>query len=454
MISRLLFLLFALCLVPVAVYAVTGGEVQVATNGQDTLERSSAYRTGLRWLLNNRADELGALDRELVNVVLDEAENYVDAFEFIELPEQQSIAAIPVTAKVREVGAATHLLSVQYSVAAITAALSIESDVVDETLQPSVRSLSNALLWMLIRDGNTDLIVSDATTPGVASRLRELAGGYGWTIDFPELDVTDLAFIGPDEINDASQADVAAEPVGLTLSPQLLQASQRYDQELVLTATAAKDAAGAWQLRMRRDFARPDATIDQTFRAPLTASGPNLDRLLQQAMSWNAGLSGTDPGTVSDNSNTVAGDISGNGLTDSGARIYVAGIDGAAQYLRLMNIVNSVAGVEQTNALEIGQNSLMIGVSPRSALASVSSSLQTREWLRLASRDQLQQEVATSTPGTLTGTQNVQATSDSATDPETASGVAASEQPAVATPQRSVAAPRLPAADLFLQVVN
>ena len=340
MINRLIFLLCAVCLVSGSAFAVTGGEVQVATNGQDLQERNSAYRTGLRWLLNNRPDAFGSIDQEQVNVVLNGAENYVDAFEFIELPGQQALNSVPVTAKVREAGEATHLLSVQYSVAASTAALSLELSTDTETpAQPSVRTLTSALFWLLIRDGNKDLIVNDATTPGVASRLRELAGGFGWAIDFPELDVTDLAFIGPDEINNASQADVAAEPAGLTLSPEILRASERYSQDLVLTATAAKDAAGSWQLRVRRDFVRPDESIDQAFREPLEAAGPNLDRLLQQAMSWNAGLGdGTTPAGFID---TAA--IAANTLSDSGARIYVAGVGDARDYLRLMKIVDSLS---------------------------------------------------------------------------------------------------------------
>ena len=156
--------------------------------------------------------------------------------------------------------------------------------------------IRDRLLWLLIRDGSSDLIVSDATTSGVASRVRELAGGFGWVIDFPELDVTDLAYVGPDEIDTAVSTEISAEVAqatpGLTLSPTLLKASERYSKDLVLTAFAAKDAAGSWRLQIRRDFSKLDTSIDQTFREPLDVSGSSLDRLLQQAMGWNAGLSG------------------------------------------------------------------------------------------------------------------------------------------------------------------
>lgn len=450
MISRQLFLLFAFFLLPVSAFAVTGGEVQVATHGQDASERSSAYRTGMRWLLNNRPDAFESIDREQANAVLSNAENYVDAFEFIELPGQQALDAVPVTSKVREAGEATHLLSIQFSIVAIAEALAI--DAAAETLepqQPSVRELSSALLWMLIRDGNKDLIVSDASTPGVAARLRELAGAFGWAIDFPELDLTDLAFIGPDEISLASQADVAAEPVGLTLSPALLKASGRYSRELVLTGMAAKDAAGSWQLRLRRDFLRPDATIDQTFRAPLEVAGANLDRLLQQAMAWTANQAGP---TATDLGNAGAG-VADNSLSDSGATIYVAGIGGAVEYLRLMRIVGSLAEVEDSTALEIGQNSLVIAVSPRSALASISSTLQSRDWLRLASREQLQQQASVAS-----GRQSLPLATGSSVVSESATTAANTEETAEQSDgglqQSSVGVPRLPAADLFLQVVK
>ena len=451
MINRSSFFLFLLLLSGPGVgnvLAVTGGEVQIATYGQDAEERNSAYRTGLRWLLSNRSQDFGSVDRESVNAVLNEAQDYVDAYEFIELPSQQALASVPVTKRVRDAAEATHLLSVQYSIVAITAALQEDdSSQVTETAPRSLRVINEALLWLLIRDGSSSLLVSDATTPSVASRLRELAGGFGWVIDFPALDVTDLAFIGPDEINSAVQAvispEAAAATPGLTLSPALIKASERYQKDLVLTGFAEKDAAGTWQLRMRRDFTRPDESIDQTFRSPLDITGTNLDRLLQQAMGWNAGL---DEGGLSSNANSSDDGFTGGSLSDVNATIYIDGVSGASEYLSVMKLVQSLPQVETASALEVGQDNLLIGFSPRSALASVSSTLQSREWLRLVDRQQLE---FASTPSTNT-TPSATNSTDSA-DQTTQSG--STEAAVVIKPAPSATA-SLPTADLFLQVVK
>lgn len=429
------------------VHAVTGGEVQIATNGQDLEERNSAYRTGLRWLLSNRPEDFATVDRERVNAVLNEAQDYVDAFEFIELPNQQSLASVPVTKRVRDAGEATHLLSVQYSIVAITAALLVDDG--GELAEPAPRSLrttNDALLWLLVRDGNSDLLVSDATTPSVASRLRELAGGFGWVIDFPALDVTDLAYIGPDEIDSAVQTVITAESAaatpGLTLSPALLKASERYRKDLILTGFAEKNAAGTWQLRMRRDFLRPDESLDQTFRPALDVSGTNLDRLLQQAMGWNAG---STTGPLS----TGIADSTAGALSDASAMVYIDGVGGAGEYLRLMKLLGNLHGVDAVSALEVGRNSLLVGFSPRGALASVSSALQSREWLRLVNRQQLEFAAVP-----VSGTTPAVTAAPTATEAANQTNLPASSEAGVTTNPVPSGKVELPTADLFLQVVK
>lgn len=461
MINRLLFFLLLLLVTHLGVgiskvYAVTGGEVQIATNGQDSEERDSAYRAGLRWLLSSRAQDFASVDRDRINAVLNEAQDYVDAFEYIELPSQQALASVPVTKRVRDAGEATHLLSVQYSMVAITAALLVaDGNQVSESAPRSQRVLNDALLWLLVRDGSSDLFVSDATTPIVTSRLRELAGGFGWVIDFPALDVTDLAYIGPDEIETTVQtvitAEAAAATPGLTLSPALLKASERYGKDLVLTGFAEKNAAGTWQLRMRRDFMRPDESLDQTFRPALSVSGTNFDQLLQQAMAWNAGVN-------AGSSFSGVTDSSAGSLSDVTATVYFDGVGGAGEYLRLIKLLENLQGVEEASALEVGQNSLLIAFSPRSALASVSSALQSRDWLRLVNRRQLEfaaapaQRTAAATTATNTADNTDNATT--ATDAASQTPVPGSSESGVATNPVPATRVELPSADLFLQVVR
>lgn len=391
------FLFLSLLLQPHGVFALAGGEVQVATSGRDDAERSRAYLTGLRWLLQNRPEEFGSSDfqqnRLQYDAILGRAADYVDAFEFIEIRKEQNLKAIPVTASVRESGKASHILLVQYSMPALRAAISDrESPDVgagESTEEPvRMRKLTSALMWLLVQDGSNDLLVSNDTAAGVVARLRELAGALGWSFEFPILDTRDLAFVGPEEINQASQQAKAQNNEeslpGLTLSPGLLKASTRYREDLVLTATAVKSVGGIWQLQMRRDFVRPDETIDQTSRAPFTASGPNLDKLLQQAIAWNAGVGEGDNASDTDPAAGVAS--SGVGLTDKEAKLWVDGLDGAPDYLRLMRLVKSLPEIERAATLEVRADGVLIGVNPRSALPALSRSLQSKSWLRLAPR--------------------------------------------------------------------
>lgn len=390
-----LILLLAI-LLPASLQAATGGEVQIATNGRDDAERNRAYRAGLRWLVRNRLDNLNGADRQQVNAVFDNAQDFVDAFEFVEVSGPQNLDSIPVTSTVRDSNEATHILTVQFSLPAITSVLSTDDAALDGEASSSsapairVREPSNALLWLLVRDGANDLIVSEDTAPGVVARLREIAGGLGWSVGFPALDIDDLAFVGPDEISAASTADSqettqsgSGESLpGLTLPPRLNKASERYKYDMVLTASADKSADGRWTINIRRDFVQPDETLDQSPRSPLKAEGVSLDKLLQRAMAWNAGLS------VERSEDNDAIDLT-SGLSDSNATIWIADVAGTPEYMRLMRTVKAVAGVDEVTALEIRRDGVLLSLVPRASLARVSAALQGRTWLRLLPTESL-----------------------------------------------------------------
>ena len=107
---------------PLTAAQLGGGEVQVAVNGQDERERQAAYRLGLRTLLQryaSRSDNPAIASSESAQEALGSAENLVDAFEYARIADRSAAGSIPVTRKVRDSAEVTHILTVQYSLAAL-----------------------------------------------------------------------------------------------------------------------------------------------------------------------------------------------------------------------------------------------------------------------------------------------------------------------------------------------
>ena len=414
-----------------------GGEIQVAVSGQTESERSDAYRIGLRWLLQDyakTADEQQIINHEATRQALSQPENYVDAFEYTRIPEGQAIGALPMSPSVRDSGSATHWVTLQYSIPAlnelVAATREVESgedDVSSSDDRTDRRQTSSrqALLWLLIEDQSLQLWVAPDTAANVVARLTELAGSHGYRLEFPLFDVTELALIGPETL----------EEPGAEEEEKLRESAARYRFTQMLAGTIKRRAAGGWQVSLIRIFDAPAEQTTDNFRS----DAGTLDMALQVVTGWLSGTLDQNGRVVQSSTPAVpSGFGAGSGTA---ASIWIGGPIDSAAINRLQQYFAESTSVERASLSEIRADGVMYQISPRSSLASVSSDLQAQSWLELGSRED---GGFTEVPPPANGSDQ------SGADTETSAEDANTGGQAFTTP---VPEPRTPAADLYLRYV-
>jgi len=355
---------------------IGGGEIQIAVNGQDEIERNDAYRVGLRWLLQryaNRSGEVGVINHEQTRDALATPENYVDAFEYARIPDGTSVGSQPASNNVRSSGIATHWLIVQYSVPALDklVALTRITDASEESGESgsthASASSDESLLWLLIQDDATEIWVSGEITPHVVVRLTELAGNFGTAIHFPTFDTTDLAMIGPETLE---ALDPAAEV-------RLRETANRYRYSKLVAGIVQRQVAGGWEL----ELARLDLTDAERATDRLEAQAPTLDSALQVLAGWVSGVVDAAGKPLQSGSTNDDVPLSFGGSAGTGARIWFDGAIDGGSYRQIDRYLQGFEGLEHARMLEINGQGVLFEVSPRSALASISRALQAQTWL-------------------------------------------------------------------------
>ena len=366
-----------------------GGEIRIAVSGQAVAERNNAYRVGLRWLLQryaNRTGEVGIINHEETREALGTSENYVDAFEYARIPEGTSVGSQPASRAVRESGIATHWLTVQYSIPALDKLVALtriaeSSDESDESAQTNSSSgrasawSNESLLWMLVQDDANELWVSHEITPHVVVRLTEVAGEFGTVIHFPTFDTTDLAMVGPENL----------ESLDETAELRLRETASRYRYPRLVAGIVERQIAGGWQLGLARfdltDAERPSERLD--------AEAPTLDSALQVLAGWMSGVvDATGKPLQSLSGSGVDEPLSFGGNSDASARIWFDGVVDGGSYRRIHRYLQEFDGLERARMLEINSKGVLFEVSPRSSLTGVSRALQSQTWLELGQSPQ------------------------------------------------------------------
>ncbi len=413
-----------------------GGEIQVVVNGQGEAERADAYRIGLRWLLQDYAISAGErqiINHEATRQALSEPEKFVDAFEYTRIPEGQPIGSLPMSPSVRDSGAATHWITLQYSVPALNqlvAAANEEPSDADDTPatadnQTGRQAVSSrqALLWLLIEDQNLQLWVAPDTAANVVARLTELAGSHGYRLEFPLFDVTELALVGPETLDNP----------GVEEETRLRESATRYRFNQLIAGTIKSKTAGGWQVDLLRLFIGLEDQVTQKFKT----DAATLDAALQAVVGWLAGSLDQNgrllPSSTPDQSQSQSFAVT----SGNSARIWIGGSIDSTAITRLKQYFSQNEAVEHASLSEIRANGVLYQIAPRSSLASVSSDLQAQTWLELGSRED----------GGFTDIEPP-ASDQNSTGPTIAD--ASNTGGAVTTP---VPEPRSPQADLYLRYV-
>ena len=410
--------------------------VEVAVSDRSPTERQDAYSQALRRVLVSNSGDKTIMNRDEIRRALSVAEDYVETYRFrTPEPGTRIPADTLVSDSVRETGEATDLLLVRFdreSVLALVAGGG--NDQTSEGAEISVNPLDNidrALVWLLIEDAERTVREAEPAASKVRERLREIAGGGGVELVFPDAGLG--AGRGSDlgaGSNTGSDATTNAATINELLSDEALRsqniqavrsASLRYATDVVLTGYLSRAVPPALDVNDARDaqaLATPDSRVrsdSSPGRAPRTegraaaagwigewtrsagdlseatrTSGDSLDDVLRAGISW----------LISDVSLGLPASYEYGGAGSSAeGLVRIDGLGSIEDYAQLSSLLASVPGVSNSWPRELSGDSAVFSIVPRNALGAVSAALDGVSWLRrgVLSSDSAQGTVARST---------------------------------------------------------
>ena len=361
---------------------------EVAVSGRGADEQLEAQRIAMRAVLLANSGDKTLLNRDDVREGLREARDYVERFDYRTPPPGTVIASgTPLTDEVRRTGEATQLMLVRFDRGLLEGLIGRETPAeanADEAGGPAVldpfASVDSALVWLLIEDGRREILISDPAARNVRARAREIAGGRGVALVYPNGDEEDRSALGVDALREGEL-------------DRLRAASERYGEPVVLVGRLARDGLERWEGRwLRFATAIPESAESEGAdegRAGVDGSGTgeatngrdtaeetfstgSLDEALQAGLGW---LSAAEP---RDSDYRYGGTAS----SDAEALVWIGPLDSVGAYATVMTFLEGVAGVGTVYPKEIDERGMAFSVVPRGALPAIASAADAQDWLR------------------------------------------------------------------------
>lgn len=333
--------------------------LEVAVSERSESEQQEAYMAALRRVLLNNSGDKTILNRDLVRQALNEAETYVQSFSYRRPPLGTVIASdTPTTTTVRQTGQATQLMLVSFERQLVNLLISgsepgsSQADKSAPTADAFVAS-NSALVWLLIRDDDRDIFISDNAAANVQNRAREIAGAAGISLVYPTGDQEDFNNL-PAEVLVAQNFD----PLSLQ------NMSERYAQSTLLIGYMTRIGARGWQSQWTQ------LAGDQQRQSQFETS--SLDEGLQQGLGMLSSVAQVDE--------TFR--YGGSAVSGTEALLWVGSVNSTEDYATIMNFLQEVPGVSTVYPKEINSTSMVFSVVPRNALSGIESALFDAPWLR------------------------------------------------------------------------
>jgi len=335
--------------------------IQVAVADRSNEEQQSAYQLGMRSVLLANSGDKTLLNRDDVRAGLRNADTYVEAFRY-DAPAPGTVISrdTPVTDTVRSTGQATQLMLIQFNRELINQLIrpsTAQAEEPAEGFDPFSR-VSSALMWLIVEDGERQILISAANGQNVMERAREIAGGSGISLSFPAGDSNDQQAVTAEDITGAALDRISA-------------AAARYAQPLTLAAYLSRTRTGGWEGVWLKVAAGQQQ--NQTF------SSGSLDEALQQGIGWlGAGSSGVAPAAPRFQSN-----LNSNASTAEGL-VWVSPLRTTQSYAQVMRFLTSLNGVNVAYPKEVLSGGVVFAILPRSAVSLVANAANTEDWIRQA----------------------------------------------------------------------
>lgn len=333
--------------------------LEVAVSERSDSEQQDAYRAALRRVLLNNSGDKTILNRDMVREALNEAETYVQSFSYRRPPPGTVIASdMPTTPAVQQSGQATQLMLVSFERQLVNLLISGSEPggTADTEASPAAGAFeasNSALVWLLIRDDDRDIFISDNAAANVQNRAREIAGAAGISLVYPTGDQEDFSHLPTEAL------------VTQNFDPLSVQSmSERYAQNTLLIGYMTRIGARGWQSRWTQ------VAGDQQRQSQFETG--SLDEGLQQGLGILSSVAQVDE--------TFR--YGGSAVSGTEALLWVGSVNSTQDYASLMNFLEGVPSVSTVYPKEINSTSMVFSVVPRSALPGIESALFDAPWLR------------------------------------------------------------------------
>jgi len=340
--------------------------IQVAVTDRSDPELQNASQIGMRSVLLANSGDKTLLNRDEVRAGLAQAATYVASFRY-EAPASGTVipASTLLTDSVRQSGKATQLVLIQFNSELINELIrpstdnELEPDPESEQSIDPFKNVSSALVWLIVEDGNNQMLISAANGQNVMERAREIAGGAGLSLSFPAGDDDDVQAVSIDDIK-TSAID------------KINNAAGRYAQPITMAAHLQRTRTGSWEAVWLKVAAGQQQNQVTTSRS--------LDEALQQGINWLSSKS-LESAPVQDSfqTNLGANTSSAEGL------VWVSPLRTTQNYAQVMEFLTSLEGVSVAYPKEVLSGGVVFAILPRGAVSQVSSAASSQDWLRQSS---------------------------------------------------------------------
>ena len=338
--------------------------IQVAVADRSDAELQNANLIGMRSVLLSNSGDKTLLNRDDVRAGLDQAGAYVSSFRY-ETPTPGTVISVdtPVTDSVRATSKATQFIFIQFNRELINELIRPSSDDKPEDAEPDedfdpFSNVSSALIWLIVEDGDNQMLISATDGQNVMQRAREIAGGSGLSLSFPAGDETDVQALSVDDIKTSSIDKVNA-------------AAARYAQPLTLAAHLSRTRTGSWEAVWLKVSA--GLQQDQAF------TSQHLDEALQKGIAWlNTGKMDNFPVQDKFQPNLSANTSSSEGL------VWVSPLRTTRNYAQVMSFLTSLDSVSVAYPKEVLDGGVVFAILPRSAVPKIVGAARSHDWIQQA----------------------------------------------------------------------
>jgi hypothetical protein len=301
-------------------------EAEVPVSGQQPRDRVLAFQAGMRMVLIKLTGDRNAPLQPDLSPLIRDAERYIQQYRYVESRTTPVGTAAP---------EGQLNLKLWFDETNLTEALRNLGVNIWSSERPSV------LVWLAIEQGNIRRLLQLEEDPEYFSTIDNQARARGIVLMFPLFDLEDTANLQVGDIWGGFHG-------------QVLNASQRYSPDIILTGRIESPLEGIWQAQWTGYFGSEAKTWTTEGSFPETVLNEGLDGIVDLlAQQFGRGTSQT------------AGEV----------QMRIVDIVNVEQYARVLRYLNSLSPVTRVDIVRASQGDILFSISAHGGAEAVTQAI-------------------------------------------------------------------------------